>query len=479
MSPPPVAQLPPTPPTSVAERRAANDALGERIAEVFGHIHAATAEVARMAAEFDSAEGWGGIGMRNCAHWLSVYCGLNESDARELLRVGHALEELPAIAASFAAGRLSLDKVRSITWVAKPHDEHLWVELAEQASGMQLRRICHTIRDTILTDDPERARRQRERRGFASWWQDADGMLAIFAKLPPEDGRMVLNAIEAAVKRRPPLAEPVTPGHGETPSGSEPSDAAVADNPFRARRADALVRICEEWLQQAASASDAVGRTIALNRLVVHVDFDTLTGENSEGRCHLENGPALSRAAALRLGCDAEMQAIIERDGKPLGLGRKTRVISTRLHRLRQSRDHFCRYPGCPVPAVDTEGHHVEHWTALGPTDLVNIVSLCKFHHARHHDGQFKVIAGDDGEFRFETPNGVLIPPGQVEWDGSARGAAWLVEFNRSASGAEITPTTSAAGARGEPMDLDHTLVLMSHNTELAAARRSSKRPDP
>jgi Domain of unknown function (DUF222) len=464
---------------SVAERRAANQALGERIGVVFGHIHAATAEAARMAAEFDSSEGWGGIGMRNCAHWLSVYCGLNESDARELLRVGHALEELPVIAESFGAGRLSLDKVRSITWVAKPHDEHLWVELAEQASGMQLSRICHTIRDTLLTDDPERARRQRERRGFASWWQDADGMLAIFAKLPPEDGRIVLNAIEAAVRRRPPLAESGAANAAETPSGSEPSDAEVSDNPFRARRADGLVRICEEWLQRAASAHGAAERTIALSRLVVHVDLDTLTGENNEGRCHLENGPALSRAAALRLGCDAEVQAIIEREGKPLGLGRKTRVISARLHRLRQSRDQFCRYPGCPVPAMDTEGHHVEHWTAHGPTDLVNIVSLCKFHHGRHHEGHFKVVATDDGEFRFETPNGASIPPGRVDWDGGDRGSAWLSDFNRTATGAGITPTTSAAGARGEPMDVDHTLTVMSHNAEVAAARRTSNRPDP
>jgi hypothetical protein len=430
-----------------------------------------------MAAEFDSAGGWGGIGMRSCAHWLSVFCGLNEGDARELLRVGHALEELPAIASSFGAGRLSLDKVRSITWVAKPHDEHLWVELAEQASGLQLSRICHAIRDTILIDDPERARRQRERRGFASWWQDADGMLAIFAKLPPEDGRLVLNAIEAAVHRRPAVAA-ARSSEEDKPSGSEPSDAEIADNPFRARRADALIHICEEWLQKAASAPDAPERTIALNRLVVHVDLDTLVGDDDDGRCHLENGPALSRAAALRLGCDAEVQAIIERDGKPLGLGRKTRVISARLHRLRQTRDQICRYPGCPVPALDTEGHHVDHWTAGGPTDLVNIVSLCKFHHGRHHEGQFRVIAGDDGEFRFETPRGQSIPPGRAEWDAKG-GASWLVDFNRSVSGAEITPTTGAAGARGEPMDVDHTLMVIAHNTELAAARHSQKRPDP
>jgi hypothetical protein len=108
---------------------------------------------------------------------------------------------------------------------------------------------------------------------------------------------------------------------------------------------------------------------------------------------------------------------------------------------------------------------------------LVNIISLCKFHHGRHHEGQFRVMASDGGQFRFETPRGQSIPPRRAEE--AKGGAAWLVDFNRSASGAEITPTTGAASARGERMDVDHTLMVIAHNTELAATRRSQKRPDP
>ncbi|HWF56962.1 MAG TPA: DUF222 domain-containing protein, partial [Candidatus Dormibacteraeota bacterium] len=262
-------------------------------------------------------------------------------------------------------------------------------------------------------DDPERAAMQRARRRVVSWWLDEDGMLALYATLPPEEGRLVLTAIESAVVRAAAgRADVVDAEASAPPAQSDPrpeGDACIegpAEHPHGARRADALVRICERWLDDAAAAAPA---GTAPAELVVHIDAGTLTGADTGGRCHLEGGPAISVSAARRLGCDSTLVTVLEREGVPLDVGRSRRLLSGRMRRLLQLRDHGCRYPGCTVPAADAEGHHVVHWVDGGSTELANLVSLCRFHHHRHHDGAFRIVATHPDAhagFRFETADG-------------------------------------------------------------------------
>ena len=70
------------------------------------------------------------------------------------------------------------------------------------------------------------------------------------------------------------------------------------------------------------------------------------------------------------------------------------------------SRDGGCRYPGCSVPAPRTDGHHVVHWYDLGRTDLCNLISLCRFHHRRQHEGRFLIEREPSGAFTFTDANG-------------------------------------------------------------------------
>jgi len=456
--------------------------LDEQIGALAGHLHAATAQFIDSAIAFDESDEWAGIGMQSCAHWLTVATGIEPWTAREMLRVGQALRELPRIHAAFAEGSLSFDKVRAVTRVATPADEPIWLDIALEASGSQLARICQQFRRSIAVDDPDRAAMQRARRRVVSWWLDDDGMLALYATLPPEEGRLVLSAIESAVVR--PVASRDVDAAGQACDSSGASDPCAegeADHPYAARRADALVRICERWLADAA-ASAPVGGT-ARAGLVVHVDADTLSGVDTGGRCHLEDGPAISLAAARRLGCDAEVVTVLERNGVPVDVGRSRRVVSGRMRRLLQLRDGGCRYPGCAVPAADTEGHHVVHWVDGGPTVLANLVSLCRFHHHRHHDGAFRIVAEADsatrsrGAFRFETSDGrsigvQLAAPTdhgecRMRWRGETAGP----------DSERITPRRPAARGGGEGFDLDHTIVVLASNIANAALRRGAEQP--
>jgi hypothetical protein len=190
------------------------------------------------------------------------------------------------------------------------------------------------------------------------------------------------------------------------PAGSAEGVIDPADGDLAARRSDALVSMSRHVL---AGGADDLVQSSASRQVVVHVDVGVLTGEEPDGRSFIEDGAALSAAAARRIGCDCEVIAVTERDGLPINVGRRHKTIPPRLRLALELRDRCCRFPGCGVPARRTEGHHIEHWAKGGPTDLDNLLSLCVFHHHRHHDGGFQIVKLPDGALRFETHDGHVI----------------------------------------------------------------------
>lgn len=372
--------------------------LEERIGALAARIHAATAELVALSAELDTNGAWAGQGMRSCAHWLSINIGVDVYTGAELVRAGHALKELPALGAAFAEGRISFDKIRALTRVATSADDEMWLMVALHASGGQLARICRGVRLALEADDPRRAGDALLNRGVRVWWRD-DGMLELMAVLPKEDGAIVMAAIEAA-------AHIVATEERHVPSPDQP-ELAAEHRTQPMLRADALVRLCEAWVASAAAAPVVAPTT----QVVVHVDAAVLAGDTPGGRSRIEDGPWLSPAAIRRLSCDADVVTVTERDGLPIDVGRVRRLITPRLRLALQSRDEGCRFPGCSVPAPRADGHHIKHWSDGGKTNLDNLVSLCRFHHARHHDGMFQIRRDRSGDLTFVAADGKPLVP--------------------------------------------------------------------
>jgi len=369
--------------------------LPERLGALAARIHAATAELVALSAELDRSGAWAAHGMRSCAHWL---IGVDVQTGAEMVRVGHALKNLPALAAAFEEGRISFDKIRAVTRVATPADDDVWLMVALHASGGQLARICRGVRLALEADDPRRAEDALLNRGVRVWWRD-DGMPELMAVLPKEDGAIVMAAIEA-------VAHVVASEQRRVPSPDQP-ELAAEQRTRRMLRSDALVRLCENWVANAATTPVVAPTT----QVVVHVDADVLSGETHGGRSRIEDGPWLSPAAVRRLSCGADVVTVTERDGLPIDVGRVKRLITPRLRLAMQSRDQGCRFPGCSVPAPRTDGHHLKHWSDFGKTKLDNLVSLCRFHHMRHHDGAFRIHADGPGDFIFTAPDGTPLAP--------------------------------------------------------------------
>ncbi|MFN2581323.1 MAG: HNH endonuclease, partial [Candidatus Dormibacteria bacterium] len=139
--------------------------LATRLGRQAARINAATADLVDMAREFDDEGAWNGVGMRSCAHWLTINIGTDLRTSTEMLRVGHALEQLPLLKQAFSDGRLSFDKVRAVTKVATPADEQMWLHVALYASGAQLWRLCRRVRQALDVaerdaSDADQARRK-------------------------------------------------------------------------------------------------------------------------------------------------------------------------------------------------------------------------------------------------------------------------------------------------------------------------------
>jgi hypothetical protein len=79
----------------------------------------------------------------------------------------------------------------------------------------------------------------------------------------------------------------------------------------------------------------------------------------------------------------------------PLSVGHATRTIPAPIRTALVLRDQGCRFPGCDRPPAWTDGHHIIHWSDGGPTELANLVSLCRPHHRRVHEERWRIHIAD------------------------------------------------------------------------------------
>jgi hypothetical protein len=290
-------------------------------------------------------------------------------------------------------------------------------------------------------------------------WDD-DGSLVLKARLPADVGKLVLKALEAAV---PETCSPTRPDPRTYTDGYIPSDNI--DRPsWSHKRADALAVIFESFLAHGAEAMSGGER----HQVVVHVSAETLKGEGGH-QCEIEHGPAIAAETARRLGCDASLIAIVENEkGEPLSVGRKTRSIPPALQRALNSRDQGCRFPGCTHKKY-TDAHHIQHWAHGGETKMSNLMTLCRFHHRKVHEGEVIVQVLDDGAIRFVQPDGETF-------DSESRGhmhrfGNWRqLPVAHEQAGIRINAKTAATRWDGGRMDYGIAMdVLMSLRRDVSA----------
>jgi len=329
-----------------ADRLLAIDDLDQAIVDLSTRINVATYELLVLIREFDERAGWLKWGFEHCADWLHWRCDLSVGAAREKVRVAHALKTLPAVSMSFLAGELSYSKVRALVRVANRDNEEALVTFALKTTAARVEERCRELRCGTVDSIIEANRAHASR--FLTIRRHAErSTVLITVELPIEAGELIDQALDKARDDNPALE--------------------FAGESWSARQADALVNMAKSYLRGDSDASTASSENYLVN---IHVEQSALV--NGQGRA------GLPVETVRRLGCDADTVLIVEnRDGEPLSVGRKTRVVPTAIKRALEARDRGCVFPGCHRERF-VDAHHVQHWSAGGETCLDNLVLLCR-----------------------------------------------------------------------------------------------------
>ena len=397
-------------------------ALEAELVGLAGHLAAAQCRWLLLLAEFDVRDGWGGPGLRSCAHWLCWRVGMSLRTAQDQVRVAHALSRLPAITAAFAAGRISYSKVRALTRIATPATETDLLDLALAGTASHVERIVRLTRQARADPaHPDRA---------LHWDYDKDGYLRIRGRLPAELGAQLVAAIDNLATQS---------GPAQARSAERADTHSNPGEPLAARRADALAALLTDHFDPSENT-----------QVIVHLSLDDNPEDDPqpahEPAARIAGGPALPRASAERLACTGRVRALVtDRARNPLYLGRTRRLVSKTLLAALRFRDHnHCQFPGCTHTRW-LQAHHIRPWLWGGRTDIDNLVLLCHRHHQLIHEHRYHIHKYGT-RLRFTQPNDQPIPTAGPPTTGNILA---LASRNPAIPDDPLTPTW--AGERLDP----------------------------
>ena len=208
--------------------------VGEELVELGWEISRNQRRLLGLAARFDESLEWERSGAATASAWIAGRLGVLSGTAREWIRVGYALRDLPSIDAAWAAGELSFAKVRILTRWAGPGTEVELVELGRERSADRLTVAIARLLAGNGESDEERDARLHEARSFSSW-TDGDGMTVIRVVVPPSVAKPVVVAVDELVRRIAvtPREEDLSADRPDQLDGCGPSDE-TRDQPTEA-----------------------------------------------------------------------------------------------------------------------------------------------------------------------------------------------------------------------------------------------------
>jgi hypothetical protein len=331
----------------------------------------------------------------------------------------------PALAAATAEGSLSarhaaaiveaIDELPADVQAARGAQiEAFLVGEAVRFAPVELRKITRRLVDTYSQDGRLASDEDRARRRFLDAHQHADGSVSGRFHLDPIAGEAMLSVLDAT-------ARPVPGPNGER-------DPRTPGQRRHDGLKDALLMVLRsDELPQTGGVTTTILVTITLEqyqqvacRVEPRGDGDAVRdrgsprrprapGAAADGLVRTGHGALLSLTEVERLLGDAQVQAVVHGDESKRVTdrvnARATAVLDRVIGSVRRvlaygsthrffthgqrlaliARDQGCSFPGCTVPALWCEAHHVTDWNDSGPTTIDNGTLLCGFHHA-HFD---------------------------------------------------------------------------------------------
>ena len=310
----------------------------------------------------------------------------------------------------------------------------------DRSTPDELARFLNRAARAIENDDGvSRHAQQRRDTSLRTWTDKRSGMFRVSGTFDPMSGALLNGRLNAATSalfaERTPSTCPADPGAKQDhlralallalTSGASARPTGEA-HPFGAstNRTGDIVDADEtndqpvdgEWADVAGTGPSRFGRP----EIIVVVDARQSTVDANGGKPVIDWGipVELPPRALETLFARADAHPVIVANGVVLyapgnmDLGRSTRLASRAQRRALRGLYATCAIPGCEVRFDHCKPHHVLYWERGGPTDLNNLLPLCRRHHHRVHDDGWTLTLLPDRNLTVTYPDKTVTTTG-------------------------------------------------------------------
>jgi hypothetical protein len=368
----------------------------DRTALLVAVRNATDAELTRTVRRAENMQAPERDGLTSMRSWLRGHLRLSAREAARIVGNGRALEQMPAVAAAFAAGSVTAEQVAVIGPVAAVDVQAEAVGqgvdlaavdamLAEVATMQVHAALASVVQHFLARLHPDGTEPDPTEGRLLSIARHDDGSVSGRFELDAVGGEKFCAVVESMVQ----------------------SDRPKGDLRSRAQQlGDALVQWADNSL---ASGQLPILRTVKPHVVVTIPLADLVDPASGPAAAELGFGATISAARARMLACDGSISRIVFGPaGQLLDLGRDKRVVPPPLRKAVEHRDRHCVFAGCDAPAHWCDVHHLLHWIHGGDTNLDNSALLCESHHTKVHHG-FRVERQPDGRWRTWRPDDTEI----------------------------------------------------------------------
>lgn len=302
---------------------------------------------------------------------------LSGRDAKRLAKVAEGLPDLPKVAEALAEGEITVDHAKAMVDAADKvgpdvvdSDPTLLEEATRSGPDGFARKARDWSNQKLVEAGIDILERQRRSREAKLWVDQRSGMGMLFAKIPAAQFAHLQQAADAhylELLRR------------DSAGGRDPDQVRTP----KQRMADALVELFTNLDPNTGEILDrGTGpRAKASTQVIIVAEQGVVDGTKPRGRCEIIGVGPVPREILRTLSPDTELAGMIyDRAGRILWLGRRQRLANAAQRLAVAVRDGGCFQCGAPMHRCEL--HHIREWHRdSGPTDIDNLVAVCRRHH--------------------------------------------------------------------------------------------------